>query len=197
MATEGFVQLREITGFLVTSTIPCEAANCNCTSWAWPEMPPAFARPLDLSQFAIMLYPQVLLVHGCGVRIISRRRLREFWQSLKHREEIAERDLSAWFKLAKNALWNNFAALRQTFGSADQVGNCVVFDVGNNRFRIIGRVNYKRGIVYVLRVMDHREYDRKNWIDDCGCHKPPPRPSVTRKPMPRRGLPSRRRKRRR
>jgi mRNA interferase HigB len=77
--------------------------------------------------------------------------------------------------LAKSANWVNFGELRQTFGSADQVGNCVVFDVGNNRFRLIGRINYTRGIIYVLRVMDHREYDKRLWIDSCGCHKPPPK----------------------
>jgi mRNA interferase HigB len=109
------------------------------------------------------------------VRIISRRRVREFWEGRKKDRKIAERDLSSWYKLAKNARWRNFADLKQTFGSADQVGNCVVFDVGNNRFRAIGRVNYKKGIVYVLRVMDHSEYDKKRWVDDCGCHKPPPK----------------------
>jgi len=51
----------------------------------------------------------------------------------------------------------------------------VVFDVGNNRYRLIGRVNYARGIVYVLKVMDHAEYDKNRWPDDCGCHKPPPK----------------------
>jgi mRNA interferase HigB len=76
------------------------------------------------------------------VRVISRRRLREFWESRKHDSEVAQRDLSAWFKVAKTAEWDNFGALKQTFGSADQVGNCVVFDVGNNRFRLIGRVKY-------------------------------------------------------
>lgn len=34
------------------------------------------------------------------------------------------------------------AVPKQTFGSADQVGNCVVFDVGSNRYRLIGRVLY-------------------------------------------------------
>src|SRR5438270_7692358 len=109
---------------------------------------------------------------GAGVRIISRRRLREFWQSRKKDAAVAERDLSAWIKTTKNAVWDNFASLRQTFGSADQVGNCVVFDVGNNRFRLIGRINYGAGIVYVLRVMDHAEYDKQLWIDSCGCDKP-------------------------
>ena len=88
---------------------------------------------------------------------------------------VAQRDLSVWYKLAKNAQWGNFASLKRTFGSADQVGNCVVFDVGNNRFRLIGRVNYAKGILYVLRVMDHAEYDKNLWVDDCGCNKPPPK----------------------
>ncbi len=113
------------------------------------------------------------------MRVISRRMLREFWESRKSDPEIALRDLSAWYKLAKNARWANFGALKQTFGSADQVGNCVVFDVGNNRFRLIARVNYVKAVVYVLKVMDHREYDRGSWIDDCGCHRPAPTSPAT------------------
>ena len=66
-------------------------------------------------------------------------------------------------------------ALKQTFRSADQVGNCIVFDVGNNRFRLVARVNYRRGILYVLRMMDHAEYDRNLWVEDCGCYKPAPK----------------------
>ena len=115
------------------------------------------------------------------MRIISKRRLRQFWEARKSDTKIAERDLSAWYKLAKNARWTHFATLRQTFGSADQVGNCIVFDVGSNRFRLIARVNYTKGIIYVLKVMDHREYDQQSWIDDCGCHQPPPKKPGSRK----------------
>ncbi|SIO59932.1 mRNA interferase HigB [Singulisphaera sp. GP187] len=110
------------------------------------------------------------------MRIISKKRLQQFWESRKVDSEIAERDFSAWYKLAINTDWANFGALKQTFGTADQVGNCVVFDVGNNRFRLIGRVNYVQGIVYVLKAMDHREYDKKVWIANCGCNSPPPKP---------------------
>jgi mRNA interferase HigB len=117
------------------------------------------------------------------VRIISRKRLVDFWESRTHDAEAAETDLSRWHTIVLKADWPNFAGLRQTFGSADQVGNCVVFDVGNNRFRLIGRVNYRMGIVYVLRVMDHREYDKKLWAGDCGCHEPPPKhPAAEKKP---------------
>lgn len=115
------------------------------------------------------------------MRIISKRRLKEFWESRKHDSERAERDLTTWHTIAKHAEWGNFGTLRQTFGSADQVGNCVVFDVGNNRYRLIGRLNYAAGIIYVLKVMDHQEYDKKQWPDDCGCYEPPPKPAHPRK----------------
>lgn len=112
------------------------------------------------------------------MRIIAKSHLRGFWESRKTKDErvIAERDFMAWYKGTRKATWGNFGGLRQTFGSADQVGNCVVFDVGNNRYRLICRVMYEKGIVYVLRPMDHKEYDKKSWIGDCGCHEPPPMP---------------------
>jgi mRNA interferase HigB len=119
------------------------------------------------------------------VRIISKKRLERFWESRKNDAAIAERDFTAWLKLARNAEWANFGAVKQTFGTADQVGNCVVFDVGNNRYRLIGRVNYCRGIIYILKPMDHAEYDKRRWVDDCGCHKPPPaRPTTVKKASP-------------
>jgi mRNA interferase HigB len=119
------------------------------------------------------------------VRVISKKKLQEFWESRKADSEVAERDLLVWYKASIHADWSNFSTLKQTFGSADSVGNCVVFDVGSNRFRLIGRVNYAKGIVYVLRVMDHKEYDKKLWVKTCGCHKPPPpRPSTARKMVP-------------
>ena len=108
-----------------------------------------------------------------GMHVISRSRLRSFWETWRNRAD-AERALSAWYKIASKVEWANFAGLKQTFGSADQVGNCVVFDIGNNRYRLIGRVFYPHKL-YVLRVMDHEEYDRVPWASQCGCHSPPPK----------------------
>jgi mRNA interferase HigB len=118
------------------------------------------------------------------VWVIAKSHLRRFWESRKGDSELAQRDLLTWFKLAESADWTNFGALKRTFGSADQVGNCVVFDVGNNRFRLIGRVFYAAGRLYILKVMDHQEYDKGRWVDDCGCHEPPPRKSPELKKSP-------------
>ncbi len=131
------------------------------------------------------------------MRVIAKPRLVAFWESRKHDAAVAERDLSVWYKLAMAADWGNFGALKQTFGSADQVGNCVVFDVGNNRFRLIGRLNYNRGIIYILQVMDHAEYDKNYWVQDCGCHKPPPKKSGTTRLAQSRAKPAHRQPRQR
>lgn len=109
------------------------------------------------------------------MRVIAKPRLKAFWSSRKHDSATAERDLGAWYKLATHADWPNFGALKQTFGSADRVGSCVVFDVGNNRYRLICRVNFKTGVIYVLEPMDHAEYDKMLWVGRCGCHEPPPK----------------------
>ncbi len=120
------------------------------------------------------------------MRIISRRTLVEFWESREEDAETAERDLSTWLKVAKKANWANFAALSQSFGSADRVGYCVVFDVGNNRYRLIGMVRYSsigKGIIDVRKVMDHAEYDRKKWPQECACLTPAPKkPKTAAKP---------------
>jgi mRNA interferase HigB len=121
---------------------------------------------------------------GTKLWVIAKSHLRGFWESRKDDSEVAQKDLPTWFKLAENADWANFGALKQTFGSADQVGNCVVFDVGNNRFRLIGRVFYATGKLYVLQVMDREQYDKGRWIDDCGCHEPPPRSSARAQKLP-------------
>jgi mRNA interferase HigB len=171
-----------ITGII---TAPASAGHSNVS-------PPTST--LDQSQIAIILLSGILGREGLSVRVISRRRLRQFWESRKKDAAVAKRDLSVWYKLARSALWANFGALRQTFGSADLVGNCAVFDVGNNRYRLIGRVNYVRHIVYVLRVMDHMEYDRRRWVEDCGCHEPPPTRPATAKRVPSGGSPPQRRR---
>lgn len=128
--------------------------------------------------------------------IIAKSHLRRFWESRKDDSEVAEKDLNTWYKLARAAEWANFGALRQTFASADQVGNCVVFDVGNNRYRLIGRIFYASSKLFILKVMDHREYDKNRWPDDCGCHEPPPKkPPAVKEPTPPGGATSRGRSR--
>ena len=97
-----------------------------------------------------------------GVRVISRRRLREFWET----HPRAEVSLRTWFKVVSTAIWQDFAHLRQSYPSADQVGRLVVFNIGGNRFRLTALVDYGWQKVFVRRVITHEEYDDGDWKRD-------------------------------
>jgi len=124
--------------------------------------------------------------------VVSLRRLREFWAV----QPKAEVPLRGWYTQTSAADWQTFADLRATFPAADLVGNCTVFNVGGNNYRLVARVFYRSHKVYVLRVMTHAEYDREDWPAQCGCHSGPPdraRP-VRRRPREKRPGPGRRKK---
>ena len=56
-----------------------------------------------------------------GMRIVSHRKLREFYQSPgKEDSEVA---LERWYEIAEAAEWQNFAEMKADFGSVDAVGN--------------------------------------------------------------------------
>ncbi|MBI2911587.1 MAG: type II toxin-antitoxin system HigB family toxin [Chloroflexi bacterium] len=96
------------------------------------------------------------------MRVITRRRLREFWQ-VHARAEVS---LRAWYKVVSVASWTDLAELRRTFASADQVGRLVVFNVAGNRYRLAALVDYGWQKVFVRRVMTHEEYDEGGWKND-------------------------------
>jgi mRNA interferase HigB len=103
------------------------------------------------------------------MHVISPKKLREFWA----RHADSESALRAWDKITSMALWANFAEVRADFSHADQVGTCVVFNIGGNKYRLIARVFYARGEfkgrVYILHVLTHRIYDDGGWKKDCDC----------------------------
>ncbi len=97
------------------------------------------------------------------MRIISEMRLREFWEQ----NQNAETAMREWIKIVRQANWTNFFDIRQTFNHADTYKNCVIFDVGGNKFRIIVKVAYRTHIVFIRSVLTHAEYDENKWCDDC------------------------------
>jgi mRNA interferase HigB len=113
------------------------------------------------------------------MHVISTKKLRDY---VAEGYADAATPLFAWAKVAKAAKWAKFADVRQTVSSADSVGNCVVFNIGGNNYRLIAGVRYPTGKVYVLKVMTHAEYDKRDWVEECGCHSTPPRrPKVATK----------------
>ena len=93
----------------------------------------------------------------CKMRIISRRKLREFWE--KYTE--AETPLKVWFKEVKKSEWKNFNKLKDQFRNASVVGNDrVVFNIKGNDFRLIAAIDYEKQICWIRFIGTHKQYDK-------------------------------------
>ena len=91
------------------------------------------------------------------MHVIKKRTLADFWK--KHAD--ARISLNAWFYEAKAADWQSPQDIKDRYRSADFIqGNRVVFNVGGNKYRLIVRIAYKPGLVYIRFVGTHAEYDK-------------------------------------
>jgi len=97
------------------------------------------------------------------MHLVSRKRLREFWKI----EKEAESPLDNWYRTAKRARWKNIAEVREIYPHADLVGECVVFNVGGNKYRLIVKFEFLKQTVYIKFVLTHKEYDKEDWKRDC------------------------------
>lgn len=117
------------------------------------------------------------------MRVISKSRLRRFWASSKGRD--AEGPLRAWYTHvnSRSVEWQAWGDVKADFGSASIVGNCVVFNIGGNKFRLVTRVLYASQKVFILKVMTHAEYDENKWQAECGCFDSPPESGSKERPQ--------------
>jgi len=108
------------------------------------------------------------------MRVISKTRLRRFWESSGY--EDSEGPLRAWHTHVshRTVAWQSWSEVKTQYGSASLVGNCVVFNIGGNKYRLVTRILYPCQKVFILKVMTHAEYDEDSWKEDCGCYEPPP-----------------------
>ena len=97
-----------------------------------------------------------------NVHVVSFQKLKVYFL----KETNAKVALQDWYKRASKAQWNNFADLKNTFNSADNVGNNrYVFNIKGNHYRIVAIVLFQVGRIYIRWVGNHKEYDRIKNID--------------------------------
>ena len=91
------------------------------------------------------------------MRVIKRKTLQDFYR--KHTS--SKTALECWFAEANNAKWSTPADIKKKYGNADFLpGNRVVFNIKGNDFRLVVKIAYKIGIVYIRFVGTHKEYDK-------------------------------------
>lgn len=91
------------------------------------------------------------------MRVIAKSTLRAFWT--KHPD--CEQQLKCWFKEAEQATWKVPRDIKKDYPSASFLhDNRVVFNIKGNNYRLVVRINFDYGIVWIRFVGTHAQYDK-------------------------------------
>ena len=94
------------------------------------------------------------------MRVIAKRTLRDFWEQHPNFEDARTR-LLEWYAEAENSDWQSPADIKERYRSASFLkDNRIVFNICGNKYRLIVKINYDFGIVYIRFVGTHSEYDK-------------------------------------
>ena len=90
------------------------------------------------------------------MHIVAVKYLRSFWD----KNPDSEQSLKSWVEEAKKASWSQPAQIKEQYRSASILKNKrVVFNIKGNDYRLVVKIHYDRGTVYIRFVGTHREYD--------------------------------------
>ena len=93
------------------------------------------------------------------MKIISKRTLRQFWESSPEYLD-AKVPLEVWHAEVQKASWSMPTEIKEQFRSASILKkNRVVFNIAGNKYRLIISIYYKRQVCYVKFVGTHEQYD--------------------------------------
>jgi mRNA interferase HigB len=103
-----------------------------------------------------------------AVHIVTRRHLSEAMD----RHPDAANEIRAWTAIVEAVRWHSLVEVREMFQDADSVDGYVVFNIRQNRYRLITVIHYAKtirekrtqGHVYIRSFLTHKQYDNpRNW----------------------------------
>lgn len=97
------------------------------------------------------------------MNVLSRKKLEEFWC----RHSDAETPLKSWYNTCRKSRWETLDEVQEIYPHADSVGDCTIFNVGGNKYRLITKIRYHYQRIYVIHVLTHKGYNKRKWADDC------------------------------
>lgn len=93
------------------------------------------------------------------MRIISRNTLIQYWEKFPD----VEQQLKSWFDEVRNASWMSPNELKRQYRNTSIISDKrVVFNIKGNSYRLVIDVEYKLGIVFIVWLGTHKEYDKIN-----------------------------------
>jgi mRNA interferase HigB len=91
------------------------------------------------------------------MRVFAKKILREFWN--KHTD--SEGQLKTWYKEALKAKWTSPADIKSEYPKASILKDSkVIFNICGNKYRLIVRIKYVRGWVFIIFIGTQFEYDK-------------------------------------
>ena len=97
------------------------------------------------------------------MRIIARRTLREFVESLAGQKDqpAVKAALDAWFDEVSKTEWASSADVKRHYAIASIVNaERIVFNIKGNDYRLVVAVDFEKGIVWIKWIGTHKAYDR-------------------------------------
>lgn len=91
------------------------------------------------------------------MRVIALRTLRVYCE----RHPDSRQSIEAWYADAKHADWKSPAEIKAIYRNASILrNNRVVFNLKGNDYRLVVRIAYGFGVVYIRFIGSHSEYDQ-------------------------------------
>jgi mRNA interferase HigB len=91
------------------------------------------------------------------MQVFVRKTLREYGKNHSN----AEQAFKAWYSEAKHAQWKSPANIKKKYPRASILpDNRVVFRIKGNNYRLVVKINYDYGQVFIRFIGTHAEYDK-------------------------------------
>lgn len=86
--------------------------------------------------------------------IVSRKKLREFWE----RHPDTEETLKTWYKVVMKANWKSSNEVKNQYGNASIIkDNRIIFNICGNKYRLVAKFNYEMQWVWIRFLGTHAE----------------------------------------
>lgn len=93
------------------------------------------------------------------MRVIAKKVLRDFWKN----HQDCEGQLKAWYREVENGQWKSPNAIKVNYPTASILAeNRLVFNIIGNKYRVVVRINYDYGVVWIRFIGSHQEYNKIN-----------------------------------
>jgi len=84
----------------------------------------------------------------------------EILDDFQKKHADAAGSLKTFKTIVEAGRWASPQDVRQSLPKVDFVKKCAVFDICWNKYRILARISYKVGMVAIVKIGTHAEYDR-------------------------------------